>query len=102
MAPRSETATKSTKLVKSKSSAVVSVCGDSLKFFQKFKNSTGGKSNSTARKSTARRKKTVSSKPILDDDIDVETSDKSDADYVPSRSLLRRNVAESRGERMSD
>ncbi len=42
----------------------------------------------------------MSSKRTLDDDNDM--SDNSDSDYVPSRSLLRRNVAESGDERMSD
>ncbi len=60
---------------------------------QKFK-------NSTARKSTAKKKKTVSSKRTLDDDND--TGDDSDADYVPSRCLLRPNVAESGDEIMCD
>ena len=94
MAPRSEAAAKSTKLVKSKSSAGVAVGKDSAQLFQKFRNSTHGKSHSAARKSPARKKKTVSSKRTLDDDNDADTSDDSDADYVPSRSLLRRNVAE--------
>ena len=41
-APQNEAAAKSTKLVKSKSSAVVAVGGDSAKIYQKFKNSTRG------------------------------------------------------------
>ncbi len=80
-------------MVKSKSSIVVAIGRDNAKINQKFKNSTRGKSNSTARKSTSRKKKTVSSKRTLDGDSDA--SDDSDVDYVPSRSLLRRNVAES-------
>ncbi len=38
----------------------------------------------------------------MDDDNDEDMSDNSDADYAPSRSLLRRNVAGSGDERMSD
>ncbi len=80
MAPRCESAAKSTKLVKSKSSAVVAVGGDSAKIYQKFKNSTHRKPHSVARKSTVRKKKTVSSKRTLDDDNNSDTSDDSDAD----------------------
>ena len=102
MAPLNEAAAKSTKLVKSKSSAVVAVGEGSAKNYQKFKNSTRGKSHSTARKPTPRKKKNVSSKRTLDDNDDVDSSDDSDIDYVPSRSVLRRNVAESEDERISD
>ncbi len=101
MAPRNEAAAKSTKLAKSKSSAVVGLGGDSAKLYQKFKNPTRGKSNSTARMSIGRRK-TVSPKRTLDSGDDVDISDDSDADYVPLCCLLRRNVAESGDERMSD
>ncbi len=102
MASRNETAAKSTKLVKSESSAIVSVSGDSVKIYQKFKNRTRGKSNSTARNLIARKKKTASSKRTLDSDDDADIGDDSDADYVHSRSLLRRNIAEFGDERMSD
>ena len=102
MASRNETAARSTKLVKSESSAVFSVSGDSVKIYQKFKNLTRAKSNSAARKLIARKKKTASSKRTLDSGDDADISDDSDADYVHSRSLLRRNIAEFGDERMSD
>ncbi len=101
-APRSGAAEKITKLVNSKRAAVISVGGDSAKISQKFKISPRGKSHSTAKKSTAGKKKNVSSKRTFDYDNDEDTSDDSVADYVPSRSLLRRNVAESGDERMSN
>ena len=94
MVPPNEAAAKSIMLVKSKNSAVFSVGGDSAKFFSRVK------WNSTARKSIS-RKKTASSKRALEHD-DVGMSDDSVVDYVPSRSLLKRNFAESGDERMSD
>ena len=52
--------------------------------------------------SAAGKKNIILSKRTLDNDDDVDSSDDLDMDYVPSRSLLRRNVAESGDERMSD